>query len=1208
MGVPEAKKVYENAYGAQNGRVIKEKTGYEDCYDDEDDEDYCSGEEDCTTSSLLKATSLANINSKNFLDFGRGKKSSSSSPTCDYTLDMVDLPTYNVSDLVMLGRQIATTMLKGQKNMGQMILFINTTNQQIIDVLHDGFNVIREEDTMHSRMQNKKHIYENFYCRDEKKVISEFFSRKYKHEKIKARIERVPIIIPSSQEEVDWLTEPPIEDMMMAPPVSNHKMDDYEGLDYWINKHTDVMKKRKFLTNSFLFRNMPTTSFNSSPTAVLKSRFKDAFFASQMEGVILYYAFRMIRVMKNLLKSKNLKGRYTVLFTDGKAPAIKMMTRAKRQIRQERSKEKAKSRNENCLNRKTSDLLFYSCERMMMRLPQGLMASALLDIMRIPVLKTTGSKCMYLSNASFTEAEDDIVRLTSCLLNLETPGKHFSLLEKRKILEYDSYNMSGNRKESKRWEDLLNVLKQHTNDENQTLSMNLFSHDSDVLVKWNLMVGHHKNVCRLTGTRFKDSETFLKIGHVKFFRCMNSNSSGENQANELGGFAAKRRTKPNTIYNLAESPLMLSPESTLLIMLTKGSDYNSAIVSNCEYDTWVRKEVAVFENTYCTCVGGWEIFLSEQEARKNNKDCDDSVGNISMGNLSKSNCRKCDKKLVLPFWTIKFFYLSQAIDFVRDPLQLCFPPTHLIDLETDVSLKHALHRALAVNAAANVMSYLTMGSFNQRVFGTITTLSDISIHLSGANNNESKNTGSDVESDTEDLIPFSNNKRKSGNDPQKSTRKKSKVNATRKSAPVTKKLSSSVFESIRGFFESHTEGGIINDRGILTKERIDVFGNNLDTNPEALGEENGGGGGIVSSIPGLSTEQTSILKTEQNNSTSDFLDFFKKFNEMDDVEEEEEKMEEGEKEEEEADLETDDWLDEARKAFEYKDSDFLEAVTAATNEMTSSLAKNNIEEDEHSRCSVSSKLNNKQPVMDEEKWAEIVNEFDKCISLDNITYNDNSLLSRLSGVLMDANKREDGNNSNVVLYEPVQGIDDERFSGVPYSVKTMNLLVIVYMNMCGLEDNTIVYQQLMPIIHSEFCGKTEEDKICTDRTNFMSAALEYTMLQYMPELKKTPRIKQIKRKNWERIPKVLDDFKDKVSTCTDNYNKLLATLTKEGKIPSENTKWLPSQGQFMPVLGVAISKPWSPLTLWSSFYLQHQQRQDVSLTNITPPNSPRPEQ
>ncbi|AUO15152.1 WSSV374 [White spot syndrome virus] len=27
-----------------------------------------------------------------------------------------------------------------------------------------------------------------------------------------------------------------------------------------------------------------------------------------------------------------------------------------------------------------------------------------------------------------------------------------------------------------------------------------------------------------------------------------------------------------------------------------------------------------------------------------------------------------------------------------------------------------------------------------------------------------------------------------------------------------------------------------------------------------MGEENGGGGGIVSSIPGLSTEQTSILK------------------------------------------------------------------------------------------------------------------------------------------------------------------------------------------------------------------------------------------------------------------------------------------------------------------------------------------------------------
>lgn len=1014
MGIPEAGKVYEGTYGVENNRVIKEEEDTTDFFED-------------------RNTGIA---------------------VADFSLDLVDLPTFNIAAVTSLGKEIAakiSSSFGSSTNLGQLVLFYNKITNHIIDSLHDENNVLSDDDLAGNKIMAA--------LGHSKSLVREFYGKLKIIDRRIVGVKRVQVSIPSSQEEINRLLDPPIEEMMKSPPSENYNMMDFEGINQWFSEHDANLKSRQFITTDHIIFN----NSNSYSWKKITKMYREAFYASELEGFILLYAHRMLNVLKRVLKpSTNKSGRYVVLFVDGQAPAIKKMTRLKRQKKQEsmesrKKKMMAQSTSDNA----ATDMLFHSCERLAVRIPPSIMTCALLDIFRIPLVKTIGAKGLYFSVSSFSEAEDDIVRMLSCLLDLETPTKHFFLSERKGLVEYDTYSSNGGKKMSK-WGEIISTIKRHTNVERQKVTVNLFSHDSDVLAKWNLMAAHHNQVCKLL--RISSRDAALSLESCRFFRSKNGPPPDKNS---LGGLTFKRRVAPNTVYDLSESPVLLTPESTLLIMLTKGSDYNSSLVSDSTYDVQIRSEAAMFESLTCTCISGWPIFFAtvSQKNTTSREDC----GNVSKKNMSRDPCSVCGKYLVMPFWSTKFFFAAQAIDFLVHLKHLYQPP---VELNSEIN-KHNIHRALAINAASNVMTYLTMGSFNQRIFGNITCVDEI---LSSLRPEPESSTAAESTLEvTLENIAW-NKKRKNRDSTAEPTKKKVAAAA----AHVSKELSLAVYNSRRDFFSNHTEGGIPLLAEPLRSHKKQLFGN---------------------VFPPVEESVSSYKKD-----CIDLLDLLLQEEESDD------------------DL---NWVTKAKQAFAPHNANFSRALSTTTN------------------C---------VPQFTPLPWDDLVQEFEKCLSRHNIKYTDGSILTKMSSLLLD---------------RPI------KVSGVPYSIKVMNLLIIMYMNICGLEDQSIVNAQLMPLIHEEYCSAKECN---TGRTNFMAAALEFTLLHYKAEIGSGSKIKQAMRQNWTSVTERLGEIENRTSVCTDNCKRLINEIS----VPKESV-WIPGQNYFMPVLGLAVSKPWTPLALWSSF-------------------------
>nr|BDT63515.1 MAG: wsv139-like protein [Pasiphaea japonica whispovirus] len=1128
MGIPEAKKVYENTYGVDATRVIK-----------------LNGEKD---------------NGGIF----RFKKQSQQTLDVDFSLDLVDLPTYNISYLTILGKDIANNILNGKQHMGQLLLFVSKCNGQIVDWLHDEYNVVTEDDincpTQKRTIQQIKTIagISNFHMKNTVKVF--YCKMTHLENKMKIGVKRVPVLIPTSQAEVDRLIKPPLTEMMSLP-TENYKLADYESVNYWLNKH-EVIKKRQVLNNSMLM----ASNLNTSPL----SRFRDAFYAGELEGLILLYAARMVQVIRNLLKSKNSKGRYTVFFMDGQPPAIKKLTRQRRQQKRQNTIDKKKKLNEEDA---ATEHLLHTCKRMMICISQGLMTTAIFDAMRTPLVTSIGSKGLYLSTALFSEAEDDIVRLVSCILDLETPVNHFSLLNKKTLVEYDTSNISKDKKIVK-WNKIYSLLKTHTIDQKQNVTVNMFSHDSDMLAKWNLMVSHHRNVCGVMRQKYKSK---VKLRELKFYRTElgggNNNILFNGNVGSNFGIAPKTNSGGITVYDLSESPVFLTPESTLLIMLTKGSDYNTSLVSDFSYDAQIRREVAMFEKLSCTCISGWKLFFEEQKYFKEMLFDIKNCGNISEYNISRHKCANCNKKLVMPFWLTKFMFVSQAVDFIHNPKHLCFPPTDKDTICNDIYKKLDLHRALAANASANVMAYLTLGSFNQRIFGSINTFGNIIKNLSENDHTEHLSATPESLDDKNTMFSGTLNamikkKRKTDNQNTNECLIASSVTKNfgalkKKTSPIKYSLSLSIYNSVVQFFNFHTDGGITTCRqDDLHAEKSFLFNDTFDNDAHQQYTED-----EKREIEMLSASQeflSSIISQDDDDcSSKDSTDGGY-------------------------------WLEMARKVFEQKSyngddnkedffTKYIKVDTPTASLMTLSprpSPKFHVGTLESPPRFNSTEPEEKLKYKEKLSWKKLAEEFEKCLSVNNIEYSDNSLLSKMSGLLM--------------TYNTVWGIDDIRTSGLPYMIKTMNLLMILYLNMCGLEDNEIVNGdgQLMPIIHNEYFAG---EKCNTDRINFMAAVLEYTMMQYKPEIGPASNIKQRKRQKWEPLlarMSVLDKYTD---VCKTNCLKLSQALG------DSLLTWLPNQRYFMPVLGLAVPKPWTPLSLWASFihYREQQQQQQQQLSSTS---------
>ena len=160
-------------------------------------------------------------------------------------------------------------------------------------------------------------------------------------------------------------------------------------------------------------------------------------------------------------------------------------------------------------------------------------------------------------------------------------------------------------------------------------SITIFSYDSDVLPKWNMMVKHSfDNRNGDNGCREMMKRSAENIESIYFYRSLmdkwtNTNNNNDNMVwggsryyggsdddEDGGGTFNNNPLKKNSgnaaaghkkvsIYDLTQSPVMHSVESTLLLMLINGCDYVDALVSSgktvSRHDIKIREEITMFE-------------------------------------------------------------------------------------------------------------------------------------------------------------------------------------------------------------------------------------------------------------------------------------------------------------------------------------------------------------------------------------------------------------------------------------------------------------------------------------------------------------------------------------------------------------------------------------------------------------------------------------
>ena len=174
-------------------------------------------------------------------------------------------------------------------------------------------------------------------------------------------------------------------------------------------------------------------------------------------------------------------------------------------------------------------------------------------------------------------------------------------------------------------------------------------------------------------------------------------------------------------------------------------------------------------------------------------------GSIERGNLTDTACKICNKKLVMPFWALKLFYATQATQFLKDKRALLNPSC--------ARTLSDFHTALAINAAANVMTMLTFSCFNQKAFGQISTVmqsraSSSSLLARNSGGRHVETTNSDSLGDGVEV----------GCDGDISA------------------LSQIIGEAKHHFFTRHTKGGIPTDNEIVEDRRRQLFdGTSLHT-------------------------------------------------------------------------------------------------------------------------------------------------------------------------------------------------------------------------------------------------------------------------------------------------------------------------------------------------------------------------------------------
>nr|BDV49820.1 MAG: wsv139-like protein [Penaeus semisulcatus pemonivirus] len=630
------------------------------------------------------------------------------------SIDIVDMLTISIPCCRNLATKMATAIATSPgRPLGQLIVFFNPVNNIIHEIVYDANLVVRESDLMLSQ-DTSDYASDTLQYRQtlmgagtDANVFHSVCSRASLLAKANPPLEAalVAVNLPSSHHELErlvYLAKDGQADFVDSPNTETDTQNTDKNM--WYVKQG--IREGRFIKFSNIHQDVDTNEVASETI-----RFRRASIVQDLEGLVLLYAWEVAQRLSSVLvkQVQNHPDTWRCLITvnDGISPPLKNLARVKRFILNERR------------TMTNPDSLMILCEQLLMKLQSRLASVVINDIIRIPLANVTRSKTMYTIRSNLTEAENDMVCLAAMFTGLQTPAAWSDAYNRKMINQLEISPLMSSQSSSglaecnfyRRQLSWTDVYRQLLNDYDSNNGryrpdINLYSTDSDVLGKWNMVVAHHRAISTNEIGRGTTVDKMSVRPHgIFFYRNLLINSyqasvKPSGSASLAHWKAANTPISNSVRYDLLQSPIYVPSEMTMLIMLTKGSDYNDPIVSpraTSQVDVRIRDEMALFLSGACRCLGGWKPY-AEAIAKYNNVDSA-NMGLVCADNVADDICPACGKSVVLPFWTIKAWFVG-------------------LGSKIECNIKSNPHILEAINCAGNIMAILTMGAFNRAVYGS----------------------------------------------------------------------------------------------------------------------------------------------------------------------------------------------------------------------------------------------------------------------------------------------------------------------------------------------------------------------------------------------------------------------------------------------------------------------------------------------------------
>nr|BDW09868.1 MAG: wsv139-like protein [Marsupenaeus japonicus pemonivirus] len=637
------------------------------------------------------------------------------------SIDIVDMLTISIPCCRNLASKVATAMATSPgRPMGQFIVFFNPVNDIVHEIAYDANLVVRESDLRVTQDADDHRARDTLAYRQtlvgagaDSNVLRSVCHRASVLAKANPPLEPalVAVDLPSGHDELERLVNlakdgKPVP-LDKTSPCSGSNVDDDDN-NIWYARQG--IREGRFIKFANLHRNTDTNQLSSATT-----RFRCASLVQELEGLVLLYAWEVAQRLSNVLvkhdPDRPSDWRCLITVNDGISPPLKSLARERRFIANERR------------TVTKTDSLMSSCEQLLMKLQSLLGPVTVNDVIRIPLADATCAKTLYNVRSNLIEAENDMVSLTAMFTGLQTSAAWSYAYDRKTINKLEIGPLRSARSRNRlaecsfyrrrlSWKDVHGlILKVHESDyDRDRPCINLYSTDSDVLGKWNMVVAHHRALLAGGTAVAMTLLSSIRPRGVFFYRGIVVRAQAPIKVSALTSLerwkAASTSIHSSIRYDLLQSPICVTPETTLLIMLTRGSDYNDPIVSSRiagHVDVGIRDEMALLLSGACRCLGGWQPFIEStisSAAAIDLNDVEDATdtGLVCAENVADEPCPDCGKAVVMPFWAIKAWFVGLGSK-----------------KECDASSNPHIREAL--NCAGNIMAVLTMGAFNKAVYG-----------------------------------------------------------------------------------------------------------------------------------------------------------------------------------------------------------------------------------------------------------------------------------------------------------------------------------------------------------------------------------------------------------------------------------------------------------------------------------------------------------